>query len=107
MKEVSLIDSARAINMARKMEIPNIGVIENMSGLICPECGQRIDVFSAGGGNRQAQEFMVAFLGELPMDVEARRLADMGKLIVNENGEAAISTAIMDIVKSIENIFRN
>ena len=104
-QEVSLIDSARAINMARKMEIPHIGVIENMSGLICPTCGEKIDIFSRGGGRRQAQEFMVSFLGELPMDVEARRLADIGKLIVNEASEAAISTAIMSIVENIENIF--
>ena len=104
-QEVSLIDSARAINMAKKMEIPHIGVIENMSGLICPTCDERIDIFGKGGGRRQAQEFMVAFLGELPMDVEARRLADIGKLIINEAREAAISTAIMTIVRNIANIF--
>jgi ATP-binding protein involved in chromosome partitioning len=104
-QEVSLIDSARAINMAKKMEIPNIGLIENMSGLICPACGERIDIFGEGGGQRQAQECMVSFLGRLPMDVEARRLADIGKLIVNENREAAISIAIKDIVEKIEGIF--
>ncbi len=103
-QEVSLIDSARAINMAKKMEIPNIGVIENMSGLICPKCGARIEPFGTGGGKKQAEELMVSFLGELPMDIEARRMADKGKLIVNENREAGISIAIMDIVKKIENI---
>ena len=105
-QEVSLIDSARAINMAKKMEISTIGIVENMSGLICPECEARINIFGEGGGKRQAQEFKVSFLGELPMDVETRRLADIGKLIVHESGEAAISIAILDIVKKIENIFK-
>lgn len=104
-QEVSLIDSARAINMAKKMEIPNIGVIENMSGLRCPKCGTRIDLFGSGGGKRQAEELMVSFLGELPMDIEARRMADNGKLIVYEKKEAAISIAILDIVKRIGEIY--
>ena len=105
-QEVSLIDSARAVNMARKMEIPNIGIIENMSGLICPECGKRIDVFGTGGGKRQAEELSVSFLGELPMDLDTRRLADRGKLIVNENKEAAISIGIIGIVRKIEKLLK-
>jgi len=106
-QEVSLIDSARAINMAKKMEIPNIGVIENMSGLKCPKCGARIEPFGTGGGKKQAEELMVSFLGELPMDIEARRMADNGKLIVYEKKEAAISIAILDIVKRIGEIYNN
>ena len=85
-------------------QIPNIGVIENMSGLKCPKCGTKIDLFGSGGGKKQAEELLVSFLGELPMDIEARKMADIGRLIVNENSEAGISIAIMDIVKKIENI---
>lgn len=104
-QEVSLVDSARAINMAKKMEIPNIGVIENMSGLTCPICGTQIDLFGIGGGRKQAMEMEVSYLGTLPIDIDARKMADEGKLIIHENKQAHISVAIREIVKVIENVF--
>ncbi len=104
-QEVSLIDSRRAIGMARKMEIPNIGLIENMSTLICPHCGARIDLFGSGGGKRQAEEMKVKFLGSLPLSLETRELADEGRPIVLEKREVGISIAFLDIVKEIENMF--
>ena len=72
-QEVSLIDSKRAIAMAKKMEISNIGLIENMSGLFCPNCGHNIDLFGTGGGSKQANEMGIEFLGSLPMDIETRK----------------------------------
>jgi ATP-binding protein involved in chromosome partitioning len=101
-QEVSLIDSARAINMAKKMNIPKIALVENMSGLICPECGHRIDLFGSGGGKKQAKDMQIDFLGEIPINLEARKLADQGKSIVLENKETDISKAIFHIVKEIE-----
>lgn len=106
-QEVSLVDSARAINMARKMGIPNIGIIENMSGLICPECGTLIELFGSGGGQGQAEELNVLFLGKLPIDIETRKMADEGKLIIHENADAEISIALLDMVNRIEEIFNN
>ena len=61
-QELSLIDSSKAVNMAKKMEIPNIGIIENMSGFVCPKCGYKIDLFGKGGGEKQAKEMDVYFL---------------------------------------------
>jgi len=104
-QEVSLIDSARAVNMAKQIKIPRIGVIENMSGLICPECGHRIDLFGTGGGKKQANEMKVDFLGAIPINLEARKLADEGRLITVENEKADISITIFNIVKEIESIF--
>jgi len=104
-QEVSLIDSSRAINMAKQIKIPRIAVIENMSGLICPECGYRIDLFGTGGGKKQAQEMNVDFLGAIPINLEARKLADEGKLITVEDEKADISITIFNIVKEIESIF--
>jgi len=104
-QEVSLVDSARAINMAKKMNVRSIGVVENMSGLLCPKCGTRIELFGSGGGRRQAAELNVSFLGILPIDMEARKMADQGKLIIHENTQAHLSTAIWEIVKVIENVF--
>jgi ATP-binding protein involved in chromosome partitioning len=103
-QEVSLIDSARAISMAKKMEIPHIALIENMSGLICPKCGNRIDLFGAGGGKKQAEQMNIPFLGAIPINIEARKLADKGRSIILENKEADISVAIFKIVNEIENV---
>ena len=103
-QEVSLIDSARAINMAKKMEVSRIALIENMSGLICPNCGQRIDLFGSGGGKMQAEEMMVTFLGSIPMNIRARQLADNGKPIILEDIESDISKAILKIVDKIEKL---
>jgi len=104
-QEVSLIDSARAISMAKQMNIPKIALIENMSGLICPECGHRIELFGAGGGKKQAEEMNIAFLGAIPINLEVRKLADDRKQIIIENEEADISIAIFHIIKKIEVMF--
>lgn len=101
-QEVSLVDSRRAINMANKMKIAKVGVIENMSGLVCPECGFRIDLFGSGGGRKQAREMRVSFLGSLPFDIEARKSADEGKPMPLENVEAGLSRAMLEIVNKIE-----
>lgn len=101
-QEVSLIDSARAITMAKKMEIPQISLIENMSSLICPECGKEIDLFGSGGGEKQAKEMEVDFFGSIPIDIETRKLSDEGRPIVLENKNADISVIILKIVNKIE-----
>lgn len=106
-QEVSLIDSARAISMAKKMEIPYIALVENMSGLICPKCGYKIDLFGTGGGRRQAKETNINFLGEIPINIEARKLADEGKPIVIENEKADISVAVFEIIRKIEALYNN
>ena len=104
-QELSLIDSARAISMAKQMNIQKIALIENMSGLICPQCGHRIELFGAGGGKKQAEEMNIAFLGAIPINLEARKLADEGKPIVIENEKADMSVMIYNIVGKIENMF--
>jgi len=104
-QEISLIDSRRAVEMAKKMEISNISIVENMSGLKCPKCGHRIDLFGVGGGQKQADQLGVPFLGTLPINIETRRLADEGKPILLEDINADISLAVMDVVKKIDNVF--
>ena len=104
-QEVSLIDSARAISMAKDLNIPNIVLVENMSGLICPNCGEQIDLFGSGGGKKQAEEMNIPFLGSIPINLEARKMADEGKPIIIENKEANISIEIYNIIRKIETIF--
>lgn len=81
-QEVSLMDCRRAVNIAKKLNIKNIGVVENMSGLLCPHCGKAINVFDIGGGEKMANEMGVTFLGGIPMEVETRKRGDEGTPVV-------------------------
>jgi len=103
-QEVSLIDSARAISMAKTLKIPRIAIMENMSGLICPKCGHRIELFGIDGGKKQAEETKITFLGAIPINLEVRKLADEGKPVILENKEADISITISRIVREIEDL---
>lgn len=106
-QDVSLIDSARSISMAKKMKIPKIALIENMSGFVCPECGHRIDLFSSGGGKKQANDMDINFLGTIPINLEARKLADNGESILHKNKKADMSVELYKIVDKIERSFEN
>lgn len=101
-QEVSLIDAERAVNMALKMEIPFVGIVENMSGLICPECNNVIDIFGHGGGRKLAEKMGLAFLGDVPFDVNTRKLADRGMPVMLENSGKIINNKFLDVVNNIK-----
>ena len=103
-QEVSLIDSARAINMAIKMKIPKIALVENMAGMSCPNCGKFIDLFGSGGGRKQAEAMNIDFLGSIPMSIKSRQLSDEGRPVILENGASEVSSNIFDIVRKIEDM---
>jgi len=103
-QEVSLIDCRRAVNMAKKLDIPHIGVVENMAGLTCPHCNQQIDVFGAGGGEMMAAEMHVHFLGRIPMELSVRQGSDSGKPIVLQSKPNEISDAFQHISGEIDTI---
>ena len=103
-QEVALIDARRAVNMAKKMEIGRIGVVENMSGLVCPHCGERIDLFGTDGGRRDALRLGVRFLGAIPIDPNVRAGADAGQPILLANPDADASQAFLSIASRIEEI---
>ena len=71
-QEVALLDAVKAIAMFRKVNIPILGMVENMSGFICPDCGKRYDIFGSGGARRKAEELNVPFLGEVPINMQIR-----------------------------------
>jgi len=87
-QEVALLDSRKAVNMVKAMKLPVLGIIENMSGLICPHCGESISVFGAGGGDRMAEEMDVPFLGTIPMDPGVCALGDSGRTFVQNETKA-------------------
>ena len=85
--DVSLEDARKAVHMFHQVRVPILGMVENMSFLICPHCHERIDVFSHGGGRRTAAEMQVNFLAELPLDPQVRIGGDTGSPIVLRKGE--------------------
>jgi ATP-binding protein involved in chromosome partitioning len=103
-QEVALVDARRAVNMAKKVEIKKIGIVENMSGLICPHCGEKIDLFGAGTGRREALQRHVEFLGTVPIDPTVRRGADVGQPIILANPSAGASEAFHAIASRMEGL---
>jgi len=84
--DVSLEDARKAVHMFNQVKVPILGIVENMSYLICPHCNQRVDVFSTGGGERTAREMQVNFLGALPLDPAVRKGGDVGSPVALQNG---------------------
>ncbi len=84
--DVSLEDARKAVFMFNQVKVPILGIVENMSYLICPHCQERIDVFSTGGGRRTAKEMQVHFLSELPLDPAVRIGGDSGDPIALRKG---------------------
>ncbi|MHB8561083.1 MAG: Mrp/NBP35 family ATP-binding protein [Thermoplasmataceae archaeon] len=84
-QEVALIDAKKAINFAGQLKLPVIGLIENMSGLVCPHCGETINVFKTGGGEEAAKRYNVRFLGRIPIVPQIVTDADNGFAAVDNN----------------------
>ena len=79
-QEVALLDAVKAISMFRKVDIPLAGMVENMSGFVCPDCNKKYDIFGAGGAREKAEQLDVPFLGELPINIRLREAGDAGTL---------------------------
>jgi ATP-binding protein involved in chromosome partitioning len=100
--EVSQIVVKKAVSFSRKLGIPVIGVIENMSGFICPKCGAEIDIFKVGGGKKIAEDLSVPFLGRIPIDPEICRNSDSGIPFITEHANSPATKVFMEIVEKIE-----
>ncbi|WP_456418396.1 Mrp/NBP35 family ATP-binding protein [Methanocaldococcus infernus] len=77
-EELSVLDVRKSISMAKMLKVPILGIIENMSGFVCPKCGELTYIFGVGGGEKAAKEFGVDFLGRIPIDIKAREAQDKG-----------------------------
>lgn len=100
-QDVSLLDSRKAVNFARRLNLKIYGIVENMSGLDCPHCGKKIDLFKQGGGERTAQELGIPFLGRIPIDPRIVELGDDGKSFIVHHPESEASKALNRIVDAI------
>jgi ATP-binding protein involved in chromosome partitioning len=82
-QEVALIDAIKAVGMFRKVKIPILGMIENMSSFICPDTGKRYDIFGKGGAKEYARQDNIPFLGEIPININLRERGDLGNMAAN------------------------
>jgi len=104
--EVSQIVVKKAVTFAKQLNIPVIGIIENMSGFVCPKCGEQVDIFKAGGGEKIAEDLAVPYLGKIPIDPEICRDSDKGLPFIVEHPNSLASKAFMDIVKKVEEFLK-
>ncbi len=102
-QDVSLIDVKKSISFCRQLKLPILGLVENMSGLICPKCGERIDVFKRDGGEKLAEEEGIPFLGKLSLDPKTAENADRGVLAVTSSDSEVAREEMMTAFKGVLN----
>ena len=101
-QDVAILDARKSILFAREIKIPVAGIIENMSGFICPHCQSEVNIFKKGGGQRAAQELNVVFLGRIPFEPEFVELGDNGTPFVSFQKKTKSAEAFMEIVGKIK-----
>jgi ATP-binding protein involved in chromosome partitioning len=98
---VSLLDGARGIGMFQKLNVPMLGLIENMSGFECPHCQTVTDIFSKGGGQKEAERLGIPFLGSIPIDPMIVAGGDAGKPVVISRGDSATGRLFLSIADRV------
>ena len=96
-QDLALIDARKGLNMFRKVDVPVLGIVENMSTFICPHCGGRSDIFAHGGAKSEAARLGVPFLGEVPLTLAIRETSDAGKPVVVSEPDSSAADAYRDI----------
>ncbi|HVJ39909.1 MAG TPA: iron-sulfur cluster carrier protein ApbC [Dongiaceae bacterium] len=102
-QDIALLDAKKGLNMFRKVDVPVLGIIENMSYFCCPNCGHRTDIFAHGGARREAEAGNVDFLGEIPLDIAIRETSDAGQPIVVSDPSSPHSKAYREIAEKLWN----
>ncbi|PHS76789.1 MAG: hypothetical protein COB59_10455 [Rhodospirillaceae bacterium] len=100
-QDIALLDARKGLNMFRQVDVPVLGIIENMSYFECPHCGEHTNIFSHGGAKEEANELGVDFLGEIPLDIKIRETSDRGHPIVDQDPDSPHAKAYQEIAKLI------
>jgi ATP-binding protein involved in chromosome partitioning len=100
-QDIALLDARKAINMFRKVDVPILGIIENMSYFLCPSCGHRSEIFSHGGARKTAETFGVDFLGEIPLDLTIREETDAGRPPVVSQPDGPQAAAFLEAARGV------
>jgi Mrp family chromosome partitioning ATPase len=103
-QEVALADVRKSINFCRTVKLEIFGLVENMSGLNCPHCGEMIDLFGAGGGDRTAREMSIPFIGRIPMDPRMVACGDAGVSFQRTFPDSAVTKAFGAIADQMANV---
>jgi ATP-binding protein involved in chromosome partitioning len=103
-QDLALVSVRKSINFVKKMNMPVVGIIENMSGFRCPHCDKEIDIFKTGGGLKASMDFQVPFLGKVPIDPKIVLTGDSGEPFLFKNASTDAGKALKKIVKKIEEI---
>jgi Mrp family chromosome partitioning ATPase len=106
-QEVALLDSRKAVGFSKELKIPVLGVLENMSGMVCPHCGGKIDLFKVGGGEKAARELKVPFLGRIPIEPNVVEMCDDGKPFVLNGLYSPASKAYHELAETIHGLMEN
>jgi ATP-binding protein involved in chromosome partitioning len=102
-QDLALLDARKGLNMFRRVDVPVLGIIENMSYFLCPHCGERSDIFTHGGARKAAAQMGVDFLGEVPLDMAIREGSDMGRPIVAADPDGDHAKAYRAIAEALWN----
>lgn len=100
-QDLALIDARRGITMFKRVEVPILGIVENMSFFVCPHCGTRSDIFGHGGARHEAERLGVPFLGEIPLHIDIRTLSDAGTPVVAQS-DSVHAAHFMAIAKGVK-----
>jgi ATP-binding protein involved in chromosome partitioning len=100
-QDVALIDARKGLAMFKKVNVPVIGIIENMSSFVCPHCGEVTDIFKRGGGERTAEILQTAFLGAIPLDPEIVLGGDAGVPIAVAKPDGPHSEAFRKVAEAV------
>jgi ATP-binding protein involved in chromosome partitioning len=101
-QDLALIDARRGVEMFRKVDAPILGIIENMSTFICPNCGTRHDIFGHGGARKEAARIGIPFLGEIPLEMALRETSDSGRPLFVSQPSSPIAAAYRDIARRVK-----
>lgn len=98
-QDIALLDARKGLRMFQKVEVPVLGIVENMSTHVCSQCGHEEHIFGAGGGRKMAEQYGVELLAELPLDIRIREQADSGKPTVVAEPESTLGRAYIDLAR--------
>jgi ATP-binding protein involved in chromosome partitioning len=96
-QDIALIDARKGLAMFRKVAVPVLGIVENMSYFLCPKCGERSEIFGHGGAREEAEKLEVPFLGEIPLHLDIRVTSDSGQPIVASQPDSPHAQAYKNI----------
>lgn len=100
-QQVAAVDVRKSLTFCQKLELPILGVVENMSGFACPNCGDVVEIFQSGGGEKIAADFGVPFLGRLPIDPAIGKACDAGLPFIQSHAATETAHMLRDIIKPI------